>query len=240
MLGVHKKTSNVGTYSETGRLPLCFDGIKLACDYFDRCQNLPEVSLAKKAFKEQKLLNLNWYQNLSSIRSKFSAGNSNVCSINTFQNLRAIFIEKLFLSINESPKLEFYRTVKKEFKFEGYLNCSIPKYRTALTKMRISAHNLEIERGRYTKFSTPQTDRLCRYCNDVHQLKVVESESHVLLDCPLYSKHRNNFCQDIAQSDNKEEGYGGIITENFHVAKFCHKIFKHREMFNDFLENYTE
>ena len=64
VLGVHRRASNVGTYGELGRLPLIFDGLKLTCDYFDRCAALPDNSLAKKAFLEQKRLDLDWYGNI--------------------------------------------------------------------------------------------------------------------------------------------------------------------------------
>ena len=48
VLGVHREASNVGIYGELGRLPLIFDGIKLSCDYFERCIALSDDTLAKK------------------------------------------------------------------------------------------------------------------------------------------------------------------------------------------------
>ena len=65
VLGVHKKASNVGVYGETGKLPLNFDAIKMSCDYFIRCRDLPDSALVKKAFLEQKKLNLDWYRNIN-------------------------------------------------------------------------------------------------------------------------------------------------------------------------------
>ncbi len=167
-------------------MPICFDGLKLSCDYFDRCGNLPDSTLVKKAFLEQKRLDLDWYHNLLIARSNYSIGTSKYISTNVSQNMRSNFIEKLFKSINESPKLEFYSTIKKQFKQEEYLNCSIYKYRTALTRLRISAHNFEIERGRYGANSTSRDQRFCRYCQEVLHSQVVESEKHVLDECPLY------------------------------------------------------
>ena len=50
--------------------------------------------------------------------------------------------------------------------------------RKSLTRLRISAHTLEIERGRYKKLK--REERLCKTC-----LKI-ENEPHFLLDCNLF------------------------------------------------------
>ena len=53
-----------------------------------------------------------------------------------------------------SGKLKFYSKFFTEFKQPGYLDYDIPKtLRNKLTKIRISAHSLAIETGRYTKSS---------------------------------------------------------------------------------------
>ena len=58
------------------------------------------------------------------------------------------------------------------------------KLRVALTKFRISAHYLEIERGRYT--NTTREDRICKLCK-CH----VETEYHFLLCMPLAERLKN-------------------------------------------------
>ena len=56
--------------------------------------------------------------------------------------------------------------------------------------MRISAHKLEIEAGRYSTSAknnnSETTKRLCKNCN----LSEVEDESHALLSCPKYEVGR--------------------------------------------------
>ena len=54
-----------------------------------------------------------------------------------------------------------------------------------LAKMRLSAHNLEIERGRYLNIERER--RLCQVCN----ANVIENENHFLWDCMKYDKDRN-------------------------------------------------
>jgi hypothetical protein len=59
-----------------------------------------------------------------------------------------------------SGKLKFYSNFFTEFKQPGYLDYDIPKtLRNKLTKIRISAHSLAIETGRYTKPVTPSDQR---------------------------------------------------------------------------------
>ena len=49
---------------------------------------------------------------------------------------------------------------------------SAKKYRIALSKFRVSAHNLAIEKGRHKNI--PRNERKCRNCN----LNVIENEYH--------------------------------------------------------------
>ena len=51
-----------------------------------------------------------------------------------------------------------------------------------MTKLRLSGHTLEIERGRYK--DTPQEERYCEYCKSMLGKLVVEDEEHFLLVCP--------------------------------------------------------
>jgi hypothetical protein len=110
--GVHRRASNVGTFGELGRLPLVFDGLPLSCDYFGRCESLPDSALVKKAFLDQKRLDLDWYHNIYQLKLTISHGTSKLISVNVFQNQRTNFINKLFDEVHLYPKLEYYRRVK--------------------------------------------------------------------------------------------------------------------------------
>ena len=48
-------------------------------------------------------------------------------------------------------KLRLYTTLKERPDFETYLTLKNPKFRQAIIKLRISAHNLPIETGRYNQ-----------------------------------------------------------------------------------------
>ena len=90
---------------------------------------------------------------------------------------------------SKSPKLAFYHTIKQNFQKEPYLDTtanSSNRYRT--TRLRISAHDLEIESGRYKNI--PRNNRICKWCSLTSSDNVTEDETHLLYDCGLYADLR--------------------------------------------------
>lgn len=83
---------------------------------------------------------------------------------------------------------------KFNIKQEQYLSMKNIKLRTTLSKFRLSAHNLEIERGRFKNGKyLPPNQRLCKHCD----LNICEDEIHFLLQCPNYTELRSElftFC----------------------------------------------
>ena len=61
------------------------------------------------------------------------------------------------------------------------------KIKTALTKFRLSSHDLAIERGRYQ--NTPRDERICKKFN----LNLVENGYHFLLVCSKYRDLRRKY-----------------------------------------------
>ena len=93
---------------------------------------------------------------------------------------------------NQKNKLRTYRLLKKNCLYENYLSIvTNAKHRAALTKLRISAHNLEIETGRYKKI--PSSSRKCTVCDQ----NKVEDEMHFLLECKLYENERTQMFKEI-------------------------------------------
>ena len=195
-LSVHSKASNIGTWGESGRHPLFYEACKLAIDYFSRVKN-SDHALLSAAFQEQATLELPWYQNISKILEKYKCGIKNPkakLSTQISQKMREEFVEIWQSAKASSPKLEFYNLIKHEFNPENYLSSvKLADTRKSLTKLRISCHNLYIERGRYETPIVPRDRRWCIHC--LHNLasKTVEDEFHVLVDCPLYDPIRKKF-----------------------------------------------
>ena len=84
----------------------------------------------------------------------------------------------------DSNKIFLYKSIKIDLNKEFYLFSKDFDTRRVLSKLRVSDHNLAIEKGRY--FNIPRQDRLCKNCN------VVEDESHFLLHCKTNSNLREN------------------------------------------------
>ena len=97
---------------------------------------------------------------------------------NLKSELRKQYEEFWKINIKRSSKLDTYSSFKSSFCAESYLfTKQNENKRKNLTRLRISAHTLEIERGRYKKLK--REERLCKACFKT------EVEPHFLLDCNL-------------------------------------------------------
>ncbi len=108
------------------------------------------------------------------------------------------------------------------------------QFRSAFTKLRISAHSLMIEKGRHLNPKLPIDQRICTMC----PLNEIEDESHFMLKCTYYSIPRLKMLSDISEaynikniSDNKifillmsSQDYDTITS----VLKFVNSSFKLR------------
>ena len=104
-------------------------------------------------------------------------------------------------------RMTFYAHVTQDqpYAIEPYLLvCEKHKHRKALCRLRISAHDLQIERGRYANVA--KEDRKCRTCS------VVEDELHFLNDCTRYDLLRkrlldNPSVRDLCSEETVKDNY---------------------------------
>ena len=94
-------------------------------------------------------------------------------------------------------KLRTYTLFKTTFELEPYLYLTkIIKHQMVLTRLRISCHYLEIERGRYHKpASTPAHLRLCK------DYESVEDELHFVCVCPKYDSLREHLVSIVCNNN---------------------------------------
>ena len=112
-----------------------------------------------------------------------------------------------------SPKLEFYHHIKKNFTKEPYLDIlNNPTHRYKTTQLRISSHNLSIERGRYENI--PREERVCNWCSLSLGERIIENESHVLFNCKLYTNTRAKLVNDIIKAPDCDD--------TFSIPSFIH------------------
>ena len=152
-----------------------------------------------------------------------------------------IFLERMIDQYNQtalqslqtSHKMEVFRQIKQQPGTEKYLNeVKICKHRMALTRLRLSAHNLEIETGRYNR--TKPEERLCLHCKNNGKTEI-EDEKHFLIRCPQYEKLRINLLpSDILNNNllNDEQKMFKIMTHSKcqpSLAKFVYKALEDRK-----------
>jgi len=105
------------------------------------------------------------------------------------------YIENWNTEIHKLPKLRSYKLFKTNFETEQYLYIFNKNHRQALSRFRLSAQALEVEKGRWARkivngkwdrCKIPVEDRLCIFCSE----NVVEDEMHVLLCCAKHADIR--------------------------------------------------
>ena len=101
---------------------------------------------------------------------------------------------------SQEGKLYLYRRIKSHFGMEPYLGDIVKlKFRRAVTAFRLSAHNLEIETGRYVgktvgnKCRVKREDRFCCFCFNEFKDKILGDEVHAILKCPQFTVFRQSF-----------------------------------------------
>ena len=96
-------------------------------------------------------------------------------------------------------KTEIFSKILPTFELQKYLTFNINRYvRSFLTKLRLSAHSLAIETGRYCKPTIPANERFCKACKDK-----VEDEHHFLIECPIYNSVRDKFFTQFNRKFNE-------------------------------------
>jgi hypothetical protein len=220
ILGVNKRSVNAAVRGELGRYPMTIYVLKQVLKNWFRLANYHHDSILHDAY----LCNMNllnegkkcWLQQIY-ILVKDTLGLQHIWEnhghvkyqkthINTaVKNMRHIFHFQWLNEVNghnhidkDRNKLANYALFKHDFQYENYLNFEVNfKRRRPLTRLRISAHKLEIETGRYAKKDKTRTerkDRLCRHCTD----NEVEDEEHVIMKCPKYDQARAKMLRDLA------------------------------------------
>ena len=196
---VHGKSSNFAVRSELGRLNLHFDVIKNMLLYWHRLENLDgEFPLLSEAFNCSKTLHQNgftsWYSCVNFLLNHIDIKISDFLGMSTPQfktNLKRILLNFYKLTwekdrnLHKDGKLSTFTSIKNKFCFEPYLDIlTNNQHRSVLTKLRISAHRLKIEIGRYQKI--PREERICSLCHH----NEIQDEIHFLLVCPHLNVQR--------------------------------------------------
>ena len=221
IIGVSKSCPNLAIYGETGEVPLSLKAYRLMLNYWYRIKNLPNDTLVKLALLENVQMRTNWIITIEKLLDSLGltevTDNFGKFKRTVDKNIKNTF-EKFWSDTLKDPKitrLQFYRKIKNNVKFESYLE--LPNYdiRKIIAKIRCSDHMLEIEKGRHRKI--PREERVCKVCND----NEVETEDHFLTKCKLYDniKTKHNITRTensiLLIRDTNPEIFGKYLLEAF-------------------------
>jgi len=243
VLGVHKRSQNSAVRGELGRPPLGLDILSAIVRYRLRLELSAENSILKEAYE---LSNSNtnkkkcWgpsSKHLTSFITKHARLDEytllNKKMLKRF--LRSNYIKQWQEKIQGESKMRTYITFKSNFEYESYLNMANEDQRKSMTRFRISAHRLAIERGRYTVPPTPANNRLCIYCTS----QEVEDEYHFLMSCNKYQQLRETLkaniqyeCENFNNLQEEEQFVYMLIagdTISNHVSAYINDAFSQRK-----------
>ena len=209
ILGVRKSSSNVAVYGELGRYPLYINRyIRIIKFWFKiiRTNNIIMNSIVETCISDIDKGITNWFANVRNLLEKYGFLDIWLDPLSVNQNqFIAIFKQRLLdeyiqewrASVNNNDILFLYRSVKINFGMESYLeNIFSRNLRIALTKLRISAHNLRIQTGRYSRDRVDRNLRYCLICNT----NEIEDEFHFVLKCPVYENLRKKYIKRYYRS----------------------------------------
>ena len=188
-------TTTDAVYAELGRVSLqCQRHINIL-NFFARLSNLDLQRYASKAFlmlaKDADFGHCNWVSLARELRVRYEIQQSDtrlIIKTKVIKHFQSEVLHRLNEHISENKKLNLYASFKTIYKFESYLDY-IQDFtiRSTFAKLRVSAHNLQIETGRFSKNRTPRNERFCPYCKTLNIFKV-EDEIHFVLACPLFKE----------------------------------------------------
>lgn len=200
ILYVKTSTQNDFIYGELGRTDLYSQRIFRIIKYWLKVTSSIERKYIKLIYLQmlsdidKKPRVINWASQVRDVLGNLGffevwlaqgVGNQTLFLSKLKQRISDVFIQEWTSRINLSSRARFYRVFAK-FEYSFYLkNVNISKYLTALTRLRLSAHHLSVETGRWRNISL--SDRLCSACQKL------EDEFHLLFECKLYNSIRKRY-----------------------------------------------
>ena len=236
ILCVHKKTDANAIYGELGEYPISTKIQQSLLAYWQRISQLKykRNTLLGASFTSQRSLlepkTKSWLKHIHNLCNDLNihdsdAHNTGPASFKALcrKKLQTQFEKRWKQNLNTNHKLITYNTIKSKFEYEKYLDTILDiRHRITLTKLRISAHKLEIERGRY--LNVPRNNRTCIICD----LNTLENEFHFLCICPRLTQLRNQLYKKLEHL-NLFTILSPSIPECPFIASVLYQMYKKRQ-----------
>ena len=237
LLGVQRQTTNIGVLLELGRVPIMLHGKKNCIKNWGRIDILGKANKLNLWSHQNSLENkIKWTMSVTDCLNQMGIGGGNRNKLvheAAMKRMKDIFHQEAFAELNrDGSKLRTYAKLKIEQGYEKYLsNIKNVEKRSALTKIRLSNHDLMIEKGRHQKLDINQ--RNCPFCHG----NLLEDESHFLLTCDIFSFLRNDLLRETAHlipnfvllSENQK--MITLLTDEdiaYHTSTFLHRALEVR------------
>ena len=206
LIGCNVQTSSIMARSEVGARPLLLNIIKRVINYTKSLIQRP-LSTVYTAYRFESENDIQ--PNFCTFLNKYNFNCANIHEKSKYEiaKICSDSYGRLWWDlINESPKAISFVKFKRTIIYEKYLDKIInPKYKTALSRFRMSNHNLLIEKGRYVRPRLDRNERKCFNCKDE-----IEDEYHFIIKCPLYTNERRDL---IGLSENMYKNFNSLSDE---------------------------
>ena len=228
ILGVHCKTTNAACRAELGRLNMK-SRISVTCIKYLNHIMSSSNTLVHKIFQATKPTN-KWFEKIKKLLNHL--GFSYIIERhNPFKPLLPCLKQRITdqgfqeqrSQIFNSNKLLFYRNFYKNNRSEYVDILKNKSERSTLSQLRLSAHCLEIEKGRHQ--SLPLNERKCKICNNGS----IEDENHFLFQCEGYTNLRQTFIHKIGTTSYKistEKWISYLDSNSINILKTIAKYIK--------------
>ena len=202
ILGCDIHSPNLMVRAEVGKRPLLVDIISRSTSYIKHV-GFNAGSLAYTALDNE--LSEHDDSNILSLSQKFTPyfnddSNYKIPS-NKIETKKVVtsYYEAIWKEdLNAMSKADTYRSIKSFIFFEKYLSVvKNHKHRIALSRLRLTSHQLMIEKGRHQKPALPRTERKCPFCKNC-----IENECHFITTCPLYNLARINLLKSAQKNSS--------------------------------------
>ena len=205
MLQVKINTCNVAVYGELGRYPLYVNRFVKIIKYWFKIINNENIIMQivyKQALNDCNRGYTNWVSNVKNMLNNFGFGyvfeNPNVVHVNSFISefkcrLVDTFKQEWYGKMNNSSVLDMYKVFKTSLVYEEYLDLLPRRLRLFFVRLRVSAHPLRIQTGRYAQNNIPRNERYCLCCNDLD----LEDEYHFICICRCFTDLRKRYISRI-------------------------------------------
>ena len=198
LLGVQKQTTNIGVLLELGTIPIMLYGKKNCIKNWSRIHTTGKANkIVLKSHKISIENNLTWPVAVKDCLNRIGIGsdtNTPGIHIAAFTRMKDIFHQESFSEIKKvESKLRTYAKLKTIIGMEKYIDLiQNTEERAAISKIRLSNHDLMIEKGRHLKIRKEQ--RFCPFCTNT-----VETEHHFILNCETFTPLRNQLIDEVGR-----------------------------------------